>query len=268
MNKIFSLLLIVFLSGCATLGMPEHKQDKLINVLINKKEKAIFLVGDKYTYIYEKKKNMVLYELNKYEAMKKLIEFLQNAEEVTFQKNPEIRLSRTVLLNGSNQYNKSGIEISAKVKPSKKQLEYLNTLKPNYRSKNRAYFILDHYTPRHLQLSYKKTKCFLGKCSDKHEEYIIFYKTRSNEVKTVKTTTEMKKLKNRMNKNIPIDLIISEYKEKTKEEYMRLEKERKKYKNDLYKRKNITNKIIGVAVFIPIMVAASPFLLFTKLTGK
>jgi len=253
MRSFFIFLVIIFLSGCSGPEVLRHTSNKIINILVNKKEKSIFLVGDKYTYVYQDRKDHTPYESNRYFAMDKLVNLLKNSKGFSFVKKPEIQTIERKMLNGTTQIS-SGIKFSVEIKPTQKQINYFNTIK-GYRKKNYGYLIIDGYTPRNLKLSYKKTRCFLGKCDDRFTKYILHYRTSG--VNTMKTTQTMKKIESKLHNNILAQVKVRKTREYTNEE---LEESRRKRSESRDATRKLENATFAITM-IPLMIVAIPIIL-------
>lgn len=253
MRSFYIFLVIIFLPGCSYPEMGGNTSNKIINILVNTIDKSIFIVGDKYTYVYQDKKGNTPYESNQYGAMEKFVNILKNSKGFSFIDKPKVTTIERKMLDGTTRIS-SGINLSVEIKPTQEQIDHFNTIK-GYRGKNRGSLVLDGYTPRNLQLRYKKTKCFLGNCDDRFVEYILHYRTSG--ASTVRTTQKMKKIESRLHSNIVAQVKVTKTRERTSEE---LEKSRRKRAERKSGSRKYDEAIFAVTM-IPLMIVSIPIIL-------
>ena len=271
-NLFFILLLIFVTTGCSVLGMPESKTDTLINILDNKKEKIIFLVGNKYTYIFPKEDDSLKTRyLDSYDTMSQVLSLIKRANSFKFLHKPNMYIEKYNLLNGGATYDMVKFAFSIRFYPTIEQIKYLNNIRPGFRNKNADRFALrskDKYNSSTV-IKYAKTRCFLDNCSDNHEEYILDFSLRYIHPSIIETTKEMKNLKSKLRKTIGVNLLLASHKAMTKEE---IEKSNEKYKKQEKRQKEARrlskirdDKFLVVAistVMIPVLILASPIALY------
>lgn len=247
---------MIFLQGCTYPELMGNMSNKMLNILVNKSEKSIFLVGDRYTYVYQNKPEYTGYKAGQYKVMENLVNLLKDSKGFSFVEKPKVNTVERKMLDGTTDIS-SSISLYVEIEPTQKQIDYFKTGK-GYRGKNYGYYYLNG-----LRVNYKKTKCFLGNCDDRYVEYIISYS--SSGVDTIKTTPEMKRIESRLHKNIVAQVKVAKTNERTKEE---VEKSRK----EMIKRKHNNRKYaqaINLSVMIPIMIAAIPIVLpFAVINSK
>lgn len=249
MKSFFIFFTIIFLSGCTGLEILGNTSNRIINVLANKKEKSIFLVGDKYTYIYQDTIGSTPHRSQQYYTMNKLVNILKDSEGFSFVEKPEVSTKEIKMLDGTTQIS-SRIKLSVEIKPTQKQIDYFHT-KKGYKRKNSGYLYVDG-----MQVDYKKTRCFLGVCDDRFIEYILHY--RAVDVSTVKTTREMRAIDSKIHRKIIAHVRVSKSEERTEEELKEIRQKRRKKRSDPKYIENATFMITMMAVMVVSLPIALP----------
>lgn len=257
--KFFSMLvLIMIFAGCSNSGpdVTGYRTNKMINLLMNEKERSIFLVGNEYTYIYQDKPENTENLKGEYHAVHKLISILRNSRGFTFVKGPKVFTREVRMLDGTEEID-SDIEFTIDLKPSPEQVAYFNTLKEN--AGNRVNNIrIDNHSRRTLSLSIKKT-CFLVICDNRNIEYTLRY--HGKRITTIKTTEQMKQLPSKLNKNIVANAYVRVNHEQTPEEMEKMRQENKRKMIKRRKRNDSTKNISLAAGMLPIIIVAMPIAL-------
>lgn len=255
MKSFIMLVLIMIFTGCSGKkpDLSEKSTNTILNLLMNEKERSIFLVGDKHTYIFQGNPENSGNVGDPYLAMNNLITLLRDAKSFTFKEGPEVTTWKQEMLNGSMNTT-SDIKFTIDLKPTAEQAAYLDTLKW-YTNRGVTYYRFDVHTRGTLTLTSVKSRCFLGVCDDRYVDYILKYIDR--DIITIDTTEKMKQIPSRLDRKIVADVRIRKIKEPTKAQLEKEKKERISKSNN-----QLMSRDFGLALSVlPMMVVAVPIAL-------
>ena len=249
------LVLIMIFAGCSSKkpDLSEKSTNTIINLLMNEKERSVFLVGDKHTYIYQDKLENTEYVNSQYHAVNQLITLLRDAKSFTFTEGPEVTTWKRMMLDGTVNTD-SSIKLTIDLKPTAEQIAYFDTLKW-YTRHGVSHYRFNKHSSGTLALSSKKSRCFVGICDDRYVDYTLKYHDR--DILTIDTTEQMKQIPSKLDRNIVAEVRIRKIKEPTKAQ---LEKERKER---IAKSNNqLISHDVGVGLSVlPLMIVAIPIAL-------